>query len=40
MWGSLLLISVTPEPCEDLEPEQEAYAPDLEPGTQMDQGRQ
>ncbi|XP_030221059.1 protein-methionine sulfoxide oxidase mical3a isoform X20 [Gadus morhua] len=25
------------EPCEDLEPEQEAYAPDLEPGTQMDQ---
>ncbi|XP_059916783.1 protein-methionine sulfoxide oxidase mical3a isoform X3 [Gadus macrocephalus] len=31
------LDSISGEPCEDLEPEQEAYAPDLEPGTQMDQ---
>lgn len=29
-----------PEPCEDEELEAEAYSPDMEPGTEMDQGEQ
>lgn len=29
---------ITPEPCEEDEPEAEAGSPDIEPGTEQDQG--
>lgn len=38
-WIILCHVFVTPEPCEDDDLEAEADSPDMEPGTEMDQGR-
>lgn len=39
IFHSFLGISVAPEPCEEEELEAEAGSPDIEPGTEMDQGK-